>query len=308
MAQQALRAFARAHLELEKEKQTTSNQVRPDVQNASALKKRILAELCSADRDVIRFEGDNAQRFLKLKYNRSSRVVSFKNVSDVVEGLSAADLRRVANLGHLQTVISDRIHQLRVVKTPSFEIIDKAPKRLAGGSVAAGSADLGRIVNQYETLTKRIKQTRDGLSEKRSELTQIINRSSQDVAEFMQSRAQPDTSAGLLQAGEDVSPSPEVQRNAPAPVRIDISQRGTYFVRQKTCRAPSRPETVKRIVATTEKTFVDLNADRQNFREWFANHRGQIARKLFDNLVEERKNTGTGEVRFALDKTTRNRL
>lgn len=301
----ALRAFARAHLEIDKEKRCASNEMRPDVQVASDLKKRIIGELSAVGNDVLLFESaEGAKRFVKLKYNRSSRVVTFQNVNNVVEGIGIGDLRTIATLEQLKQVVSDRIHQLRVVKTPTFNITNKAPKTHTGDKISVCSSELKRAVEQYETVDQKIKQRRTGLADKCTELNEIISRSTQDVADFMQNRAANGTTSSLLDGSNEFSPT---SAPAPAPVRVDIAQRGTYFVRQKTSRTPCRPETIKKIVAMTEKTFSDLDADRLNFRTWFEQNRGQVARKLFDNLVEERRNTATGDVRFALDKTTTNR-
>lgn len=283
MTQQALRTFARAHLEIEKEKQAAADQMRNRIQQKSDLKKQILGELQDKGQNILQ---TNAQQFVRLKYNRSSRVVTFKIVQDVVTGFD--DYENITSLQQFVKVISDRIHQLRVVKNATFEVLQKPPKALAAGGIPSAHT-LNDALKNYELLTQQIKETRASLAAKTSDLRQIISRSTEDVAEYMRAEKTDTNSSNNT-------------------VRLDISQRGTYYIRQKEIRKPSRPQTVQQINKMTAKTLIeDLHATQENFKTLFLQNQSFFADRLFHNLKHDRLDTKTGLVRFSLDKTTKHK-
>lgn len=262
---QAVKSFARAHIELRRSKDRAAQLTRANVASARDLGHQITEILLANDGAVS--IGQN--QVAKLKYNRSVRSVSYQILREVVGGLSDEELR--ADKSALVRLLCDRIHVRRTKTNATFHV---AP------GVGKDDARAAALYDDMCKLRHRISEVHAQTQPRICELKTVIANATASVDEAMKIKA--------LQAG-----------GRPEPIRVDVPNGDTYFVRSKPVAAPIRAETKKEI---GEVLTAALDSETSLSRE-------QLLYQVSGGFVSAKreKKQAANALRYTLDKSTKRR-
>ena len=283
MDDNSLRAFARANIELrETNLSKESRELKRKCDENRAAITKYLVQNC--DGDVLRVSNNAC---LKLKYNRSSRSVTYQHIHDVVNAIGDQDLQSLHDVNGLTQLIATRIHQVRTKKTPAFDVVNPTNRavRNAPDDMCARFDDLQRTAQELDKERLALKTRKENLKSAISEATVGVSR-------LMQNRR-------LNGGGVNDAPS--------KPIRVDVRGRGTFFVREKAAIAKSRPQTKQMIFDFAKAATHATGLTDSNFKLQFTDRKALVVQAMYDEMVERKADQSSrgDELRYTLDCSTK---
>ena len=289
-----LRAFTRAHLALDSETRQHNAAIRPSREATGRLKKQILSHLIETNREYHRINEDT---IFRVKYNTSTRAVTYEHISQVVYGVGREELLSISSVAELIGLIADRMHRLRVKRNPTFDVLTQAPTH-TNQQVHPASPEVIELAAPFIQQTKILNAKQNDFKSRKRQLANLIEDATPAIATIMASRAP-------LAAGASSADSRSACSSA-QPVRVDVRNHGTFFVRAKPKMKSYRAPTLKTLKEVGADTFSELGLSDANFKTQFLNLQQAFIDEFSKHLKNARCDTQDG-VRFCLDKTTKAR-
>ena len=292
-----LRAFTRAHLALDSETRRHNAAIRPSREAAGKLKKEILTRLIETNREYHRIDEDT---IFRVKYNTSTRAVTYEHINQVIYGLRQEELLGVSSVPDLISLIANRIHKLRVKRNPTFDVLSHAPLH-TDQQVHPATPEVVELAAPFLEQTSRLNATQKDFKSRKRQLASIIDEATPAIATIMASRAP-------LTAGASGSASHDLNSvcSGAQPVRVDVRDHGTFFVRAKPKMKSYRTPTLKTLKDVGASCVNVIGLSNSNFKDQFWNLKQTFVDEFYKHLKETQSDVQNG-VRFCLDRTTKAR-
>ena len=226
--------------------------------------------------------------------------MTYNHINQVVYGLGREELSSISTVGDLVNLIADRIHKLRVKRNPTFDVLSHAPPHI-NQPIHPATPEVVELSAPFLEQTNQLNAKQKDFQGRKRQLANIIEDVTPAIATIMASRTPLSSDTAVPGSSQVSSTCVGAQ-----PVRVDVRDHGTFFVRAKPKMKSYRAPTLKTLkdVSATSVNSVGLSND--NFKTQFWNLQQTLVEEFHRHLQDTRSDTQCG-VRFCLDRTTKAR-
>jgi nucleoid DNA-binding protein len=267
----SLRTYARLTLALRDENEKTRTILAPQRNDVKELRKQLAHDMMSAGAMVTTWEGVH----LRIDHSVSRRNVSSAHIDHVLSSVSS---NPPPDDDAIARDIAQRLHVVRLKRTPYVKQVATIPPSLAAGGVVAAPRSIVQLWTEITQRDSKLKSDEKVCRQKTKQLRSELATAEESARSALKGKTQ----------------------------KMTIAGRGTFYLREKTRRASTRIHTREDINEIVNAFLKRFNPG--TLRELLQTQTSFVARELIAEVQEfqqNRRGNAEATVHLALDFSTR---